>query len=376
MPTTAFGVWSSTLEEQTNPSRERRTRKGRGALTNKAGRFESLRRDALDDGWGSLDEEPPPLRTTVTKDASRSVIARNKSPDVHFDQSINPYRGCEHGCIYCFARPTHAWLGYSPGTDFESRLLYKPDVAKLLTGELAKRSYECSPIGLGTNTDPYQPIEKRLRCTRQILEVLSAYDHPVTIVTKSGLIERDIDLLAPMAERKLASVSISVTSLDRELSRKMEPRAAAPQRRIRTIERLTEAGIPTGVLVAPIIPALNDHEIEKILETVHIAGALSAGYSFIRLPLEIKDLFIEWLETHYPLKADHVLNRLRDLHNGKLYDATFSTRQTGTGVFSQLVSGRFRLAVKRLGFPGTPALDRTQFRRPNLNRQLGLFDAD
>lgn len=373
---TVFGVWSNTLEEQSNPAGERRTRKGRGALTNRVGRFESLQRDALDDGWGSLDEEPPALRTTVTKDASRSVIARNQSPDVHFDQSINPYRGCEHGCIYCFARPTHAWLGYSPGTDFESRLLYKPEVAKLLTGELAKRSYQCSPIALGTNTDPYQPIEKRLKSTRQILEVLSAHDHPVTIVTKSGLVERDIDLLAPMAERKLANVSVSVTSLDRELSRKMEPRAAAPHRRIKTIERLTAAGIPTGVLVAPIIPALNDHEVENILETVHAAGALSAGYSFIRLPLEIKDLFVEWLETHYPMKAQHVLNRLRDLHGGKLYDSTFGIRQTGTGVFAELVATRFRLATKRLGFAGTPALDRTRFRRPNLNGQLSLFDAD
>ncbi len=340
------------------------------------GRFESLQREALDDGWGILDEVPPPLRTTVTRDASRSVIAHNQSPDVPFDQSINPYRGCEHGCIYCFARPTHAWLGYSPGTDFESRLLYKPDVAKLLSAELAKPSYRCSPIALGTNTDPYQPIEKRFRCTRQILEVLKAHDHPVTIVTKSGLVERDIDLLAPMAERKLASVSVSVTSLDRVLSRKMEPRAAAPQRRIKTIQRLTEAGIPTGVLVAPIIPALNDHEIENILETVHAAGALSAGYSLIRLPLEIKDLFIEWLETHYPLRSEHVLNRLRDLHNGKLYDSTFGTRQTGTGVFSDLVSSRFRLACKRLRFPGTPVLDRNKFRRPNPHGQLSLFDAD
>ena len=371
-----FGVWSKILEEPSNPTGERRTRKGRAALTNRVGRFESLQRDALDDGWGSLDEKPPALRTTVTKDASRSVIARNQSPDVHFEQSINPYRGCEHGCIYCFARPTHAWLGYSPGTDFESRLLYKPEVAKLLTGELAKPSYQCSPIALGTNTDPYQPIEKRLKCTRQILEVLSAHDHPVTIVTKSGLIERDIDLLAPMAERKLANVSVSVTSLDRELSRKMEPRATAPHRRIKTIERLTAAGIPTGVLVAPIIPALNDHEVENILETVHAAGALSAGYSFIRLPLEIKDLFVEWLETHYPLKAQHVLNRLRDLHGGKLYDSTFGTRQTGTGVFSELIATRFRLATKRLGFAGTPALDRSRFRPPNLSGQLSLFDAD
>ena len=229
---------------------------------------------------------------------------------------------------------------------------------------------------MAPTTDPYQPIEKRLKCTRQILEVLSAHDHPVTIVTKSGLIERDIDLLAPMAERKLANVSVSVTSLDRELSRKMEPRAAAPHRRIKTIERLTAAGIPTGVLVAPIIPALNDHEVENILETVHAAGALSAGYSFIRLPLEIKDLFVEWLETHYPLKAQHVLNRLRDLHGGKLYDSTFGTRQTGTGVFSELIATRFRLATKRLGFAGTPALDRSRFRPPNLSGQLSLFDAD
>ena len=315
------------------------------------------------------------MQTTLTKDSSRSVIARNQSPDVPFDQSINPYRGCEHGCIYCFARPTHAWLGFSPGIDFESRLLYKPDVAKLLTAELARPSYRCSPIALGTNTDPYQPIERRLRHTRQILEVLKAHDPPVTVVTKSALVERDIDLLAPMAEQGLASVSISVTSLDRVLSRKMEPRAAAPHRRIKTIERLSQAGIATGTLVAPIIPALNDHEIEEILETVHAAGARAAGYSLVRLPLEIKDLFVEWLETHYPLKAEHVLNRMRDLHGGKLYDANFGTRQTGTGAFAELIASRFRLATKRLGFPGIGTLDRTRFRPPNVTGQLDLFGA-
>ena len=235
-------------------------------------------------------------------------------------------------------------------------------MAKLLAAELAKPSYRCSPIALGTNTDPYQPIERRLKSTRQILEVLNAHDHPVTIVTKSGLVERDIDLLAPMAQRRLVSVSISVTSLDRVLSRKMEPRAAAPHRRIKSIERLTEAGIPTGVLIAPIIPALNDHEIENILDAVHRAGALCASYSLVRLPLEIKDLFVEWLETHFPLKSEHVLNRLRDLHHGKLYDSTFGTRQKGTGVFSELLSQRFRLASTRLGFPGIAALERTSFR--------------
>ena len=367
--------WSKSLEESDRNPDQRRPRKGRGALTNRVGRYESLAREAIDDGWGSLDETPPPLQTTLTKDASRSVITQNQSPDVPFEQSINPYRGCEHGCIYCFARPTHAWLGYSPGADFESRLVYKPEVARLLTTELAKPSYECSPIALGTNTDPYQPVEKRLRSTRQILEVLKAHHHPVTVVTKSALVERDIDLLAPMAEQGLASVSISVTSLERTLSRKMEPRAAAPHRRIKIIERLSEAGIPTGTLVAPIIPALNDHEIEAILETVHAAGARAAGYCVVRLPLEIKDLFVEWLETHYPLKAEHVLNRMRDLHGGKLYDATFGTRQKGTGAFAELLASRFRLTVKRLGFPGIAALDRTKFRRPNVNEQLGLFDA-
>ena len=257
----------------------------------------------------------------------------------------------------------------------KSKLLYKPEVAKLLTAELAKRSYRCSPIALGTNTDPYQPIEKRLQCTRQILEVLAAHHHPVTIVTKSGLIERDIDVLAPMAEQALVSVNISVTSLDRVLSRKMEPRAVAPHRRLKTIERLIQAGIPTGVLVAPIIPALNDHEMEDILGAVHNAGALAANYSLLRLPLEIKDLFVEWLEAHYPLKAQHVLNRLRDLHHGKLYDASFGTRQTGTGAFADLIANRFRLASKRLGFPGIAALDRSRFCPPNVTGQLSLFDS-
>lgn len=334
-----------------------------------------LRREAFDDGWGNLDEPAAPLKTTITKDNSRHVITRNNSPDVPFEHSINPYRGCEHGCIYCFARPTHAWLGYSAGTDFESKLLYKSDVRKLLTAELAKPSYRCAPIALGTNTDPYQPIEKRLRNTRQIIEVLEAHHHPLTIITKSSLVERDIDLLGALAERDLVRVNVSVTSLDRVLSRTMEPRAAAPHRRIKTIERLSEAGVPTGVLLAPIIPALNDHEIEDILNAVRSAGALATSYSFLRLPLEVKELFIEWLQTHFPLKSEHVLNRLRDLHQGKLYDSTFGTRHEGSGPFSELVSQRFRLAVKRLNYPGIEPLDRSRFRRPNLNGQLGLFDA-
>ena len=314
------------------------------------------------------------MPTTIIKDTSRRIIATNESPDVPFERSINPYRGCEHGCIYCFARPTHAWLGYSPGLDFETKLLYKPDAAKLLATELAKPSYRCKPIALGTNTDPYQPIEKRLQSTRQVIAVLEAHHHPMTIVTKSGLVERDIDLLSRLAERGLVNVGISVTSLNRTLSRKMEPRACAPHRRIKTIFNLSEAGIPTNVLLAPIIPGLNDHEIEDILDTARDAGATHAGYSLLRLPLEVESLFKQWLDSHFPLRSKHVLNRLRDLHEGKLYDSTFGHRQKGSGPFADLVSQRFRLAVKRLNFPGSAPLDCTRFSPPNANAQLGLFD--
>ena len=348
-------------------------RKGRGAVKNEAGRYEELSREAFDDGWGSADEKPAPLRTTLTPDSSRTVISRNGSPDIPFDCSINPYRGCEHGCVYCYARPTHAWLGLSPGLDFESKLFYKPDAAAQLRRELGRPGYRCSTICLGANTDPYQPAEKKLEVTRSILEVLSEFSHPVRIVTKSSLVERDIDLLAPMAKRNLCAVSVSVTTLDRHLSRVMEPRAAAPERRIRTVETLNSAGIPVNVLVAPIIPVLTDPEIESILRRVRGAGALSANYVLLRLPLEVKDLFIDWLNAHFPLKAEHVLNRIRDTRGGKTNDAAFGRRQRGTGEYADFIARRFALALKRFGFPGDVALDATRFSSLPKSDQLSLF---
>jgi DNA repair photolyase len=350
-------------------------RKGRGSVSNVTNRFETLTTEAIDDGWGGLDEELPPLRTTVRPDATRSIIARNDSPDIGFEQSINPYRGCEHGCVYCYARPTHAYLGLSPGQDFESRLFFKPDAARLLAEELAKPSYRCKAIALGTNTDPYQPIERERRVTRAILEVLAASDHPLSIVTKSALVVRDLDLLAPMAAKGLAKVFVSVTTLDRDLARRMEPRAATPPRRLETIAALARAGVPTGAMTAPVIPGLNDHELEAILEQAAVAGASMAGYVLIRLPLEIKELFREWLALHYPDRAERVMSLIRSCHQGRDYTATFGVRQKGTGPFSELIARRFALAVKRLGLNKDPhALDTSLFRRPRADtRQLSLF---
>ncbi|MCH8110371.1 MAG: PA0069 family radical SAM protein [Proteobacteria bacterium] len=346
-------------------------RRGRGAVSNQSSRFDAQARvsaDAdfiFDDGWGGADEEPPPLRTTVTFDSSRSVIARNKSPDIGFSQSINPYRGCEHGCIYCFARPTHAYLGLSPGLDFESRILAKPDAAQRLTEELRAPGYRCSMIALGTNTDPYQPTEARLGITREILQVLSDFDHPVSVVTKSALVTRDIDLLAPMAEKGLAQVAISVTTLDRKLARRMEPRAATPSRRLEAMAALAKAGIPVGLMVAPVIPGLTDSEMEAIVEAGAAAGAGGAGYILLRLPLEIKDLFREWLSESVPNRATRVLRLLRECRGGKDYDATFGERMTGTGPFAELIAKRFRLACQRhgLGKAARP-LDATLFKPP------------
>jgi DNA repair photolyase len=323
--------------------------KGRGAISNRTGRYEPTTRERVDDGWALPPEEETRPDTRVLKDTSRTVIARNNSPDVGFDRSINPYRGCEHGCIYCFARPTHAYLGLSPGLDFETRILTKPDAGKLLEQELAKPGYRPAVIAMGTNTDPYQPLEKKLRITRSILEVLSECRHPVGIVTKSALIRRDIDLLAPMAEQGLAAATISLTTLDSGLSRVMEPRAASPARRLETIRALSAAGIPTGVLVAPMIPALNDREMESLLEAAVEAGARTAGYVLLRLPLEIKDLFEEWLEAHFPGRAKHVLSLVRSMRDGKLYQSEFGTRMTGTGPYADLLAKRFRLAASRLG---------------------------
>jgi DNA repair photolyase len=349
--------------------------RGRGAISNRDGRYESRTHEAVDDGWGPADLEPPALRTCVTVDAARSIITRNQSPDVPFEQSINPYRGCEHGCIYCFARPTHAYLGLSPGLDFESRLFAKPDAARLLEAELRRPGYRCRVIAMGTNTDPYQPIERERRITRQILEVLRAFRHPVAIVTKSALIERDIDVLAPMAEQGLAEVCISVTTLDRTLARRLEPRAAAPERRLATLRALSTAGIPTSVMVAPVIPALNDSEIEAILGACAEAGVQGADYVLLRLPREVKGLFEEWLECHEPHKARRVMSLVREARGGKEYDARFGERMRGDGAYADMIARRFRLACRRLGLD-RPRCDlaTSRFRvPPTAGDQLSLF---
>ena len=352
------------------------SRKGRGAASNESGRFEMEKRVAFDDGWGLEDAEPLPLTTTLSVDATRTIIARNDSPDIGFDRSINPYRGCEHGCIYCYARPSHAYLGLSPGLDFESRLFYKPQAAALLAAELRKKGYACRPIALGSNTDPYQPVERRLGVTRSILEVLREFRHPVTIVSKSALIRRDLDILSEMAKDRLAIVTISVTTLDRALARVMEPRAATPERRLETIAALVDAGVPTGVLSAPMIPALNDSEMEQILERARAAGATSAGYTLLRLPLELKALFREWLETHFPDKAAHVLSLVAQAHGGRLYDSAWSKRMTGAGPYADMLGVRFDRACRKLGFNQrtTDPLDTTRFRPPpQTGDQLSLF---
>ncbi len=357
-----------------------RARISRGAISNRAGRFERLRSNTIDDGWCTpQDDEPQPrLDTTVTFDQSRTVISRNDSPDVGFDRSINPYRGCEHGCIYCFARPTHAWLGLSPGLDFETKLFAKPDAANLLERELAKPGYTARPIAMGTNTDPYQPVERRMKVTRSILEVLAAHDHPVSIVTKSALVTRDLDILAPMAAKGLASVGVSVTTLDADLAAAMEPRASRPERRLETICMLSAAGIPVTVMVSPIIPALNDHEMEAILIRARQAGAIHASYILLRLPLELKDLFGEWLSEHRPQRKQRILNRLREMRDGELSDNRFGTRMHGRGHDARLLEERFRIACRQQGYTEDSALlDASRFRKPDLREthdgQMSLF---
>jgi DNA repair photolyase len=349
--------------------------RGRGAHSNAAGRYERFARVDLDDGWTHEDPEPEQIPTQVFRDATRTAITRNQSPDVPFDRSVNPYRGCEHGCVYCFARPTHAYLGLSPGIDFETKLYVKPDAAKLLERELRAEDYVCETMALGTNTDPYQPIEKTHQVTRQVLQVLAAFRHPVGIVTKSPLVVRDIDILGPMAERGLAKVAISVTTLDRKLARQMEPRAATPERRLDALKLLAKAGIPTSVMMAPMIPALNDTEIEDVLARASDAGVTGAGYVLLRMPLEIKDLFAEWLEAHYPDRAGRVLSLMRQMRGGKDYDARWGKRMRGTGSYAQLISRRFRLAADQLGLNKVShPLDTTQFRPPPApGDQLGLF---
>jgi DNA repair photolyase len=327
---------------------DRERRRGRGTLSNASGRYEPTARIAFDDGWQSI-EELPAFDTTVTVETARKIITRNDSPDIGFDRSINPYRGCEHGCVYCFARPTHANMGLSAGLDFESKLFVKPDAPELLERELSAPKYSPRVIAIGTNTDPYQPIERKYEVMRGILEVLDRAGHPVGIVTKSALVLRDIDILARMARRNLVKVALSVTSLDGKLARVMEPRAATPTRRLDAVRRLSEAGIPTSVMVAPVIPAINDMEIERILDAAAAAGAKEAGYVLLRLPLEVRDLFREWVTENFPDRARHVFKLIRDMRGGKDYDAKWGERMTGSGPIAWMIGRRFEAACERLG---------------------------
>jgi DNA repair photolyase len=345
------------------------TLKGRGTTAQPDNRFFSTRTEAADDGWNASPDDPdgeaaPNPLTRVTEESARSIVSRNTSSDIPFSQSINPYRGCEHGCIYCFARPTHAYLDLSPGLDFETKLYAKTNAVECLRVELSRPKYRCSPIWLGINTDGYQPIERRYRITRGLLELLAECRHPVSLITKSALIERDLDLLAPMAQRGLVGVYFSITTLDNHLASKMEPRACAPHRKLKAIRTLTDAGVPVGVMVAPVIPALTDPELETILEAAHDAGARSAGYVLLRLPHEIKDLFRDWLAQRFPDRAEHVMSLIRQMHGGKDYDAAFGKRMRGEGVFAQLLARRFSLAYERLGYERLPALRTDLFRAP------------
>ncbi len=348
-------------------------RHGRGAGSNRAGRFEPETRAPVDDGWGREPEEAP-VRTQVLFDRSRSVIARNQSPDVPFDRSINPYRGCEHGCIYCFARPTHAYLGMSPGLDFETKIHLKPDAPQRLAEELRAKTYECRSIAIGTNTDPYQPLERERRIMRGILEVLREHRHPVSIVTKGAGVTRDVDILGEMGRQGLARVFVSLTTLDHRLSRIMEPRAASPQARLRAVAALARAGVPTGVMIAPVVPAITDHELERLMEAAARAGAISANHIVLRLPLEVRDLFVEWLHEHFPDRAERVMGRVREIHGGKDYDSAWGTRLSGQGVWADLLARRARAAKRRLGLDRKlPPLRTDLFRvPPRAGDQLSL----
>jgi DNA repair photolyase len=356
------------------PEVDAERRRGRGAVSNASGRYEPLARLTFDDGWQSL-EDLPPFKTTVTVDATRKIITRNDSPDIGFDRSINPYRGCEHGCVYCFARPTHAYLGLSPGLDFESKLFVKPDAPELLERELSAPGYQPRTIAIGTNTDPYQPIDRRFQIMRCILEVLERAGHPVGIVTKSALVVRDIDILSRMAKRNLAKVAISVTTLDPKLARTMEPRAATPSRRLEALRQLSAAGIPTAVLVAPIIPAVNDPEIERILDAAAAAGVSGAGYVILRLPLEVRDLFREWLMANFPDRYRHVFKLIREMRAGKDYDSTWGLRQTGSGPYAWMIGRRFEIACEKLGLNAREEHLTTEHFRPprRTGVQLDLF---
>jgi DNA repair photolyase len=351
--------------------------KGRGATLNRPGRFERLERKPVDDGWGSLAAVLAPLRATeLSADSSRSIIARNTSPDIPFDQSINPYRGCEHGCNYCYARPTHHFLGLSAGLDFETRIFIKHDAAELLKDALARPGYRPTPLALGSNTDPYQPVERRLQVTRRILEILADARHPVSIVTKSALVVRDLDLLVPMAREGLASVAVSLTTLDGDLARRLEPRAAAPHRRLATMRELSSAGVPTSLSLAPVIPGLTDHEIERIVEAAVGAGATAASWILLRLPHDVKELFEAWLETHVPDRKSKVLSLVRQCRDGQLNDAAFGSRMRGQGPVAELIRRRFDRILDRLGIARRTLNLRTDlFRAPGSEAQLGLFDA-
>ena len=349
--------------------------RGRASRSNESSRYDAFSRADFDDGWTEEDGQPARLETELLVDRARTIISRNDSPDIGFDRSINPYRGCEHGCIYCYARPSHAYLGLSPGLDFETKLFFKPEAALLLERELAKRSYRPERIQLGANTDPYQPIERKLRVTREILKVLARYKHPVGITTKNALVTRDIDILAPMAAERLAAVSISITTLDRKLARAMEPRASTPERRLDAIRQLAAAGVPAMVGFAPIIPGLNDHEMEAVLERAAEAGAVRAGFTVLRLPLEIKDLFREWLEAERPDRAGRVMSLVRQMRGGKDYDPEWTKRMRGEGPIADLIATRFRLAVRKFGLdkPLAP-MEISLFRRPSANPdQMELF---
>ena len=348
-------------------------RRGRGAVSNSAGRYERLASERADDGWE--EQELPPFRTQVSVELPRSAITRNTSPDVPFDRSINPYRGCEHGCIYCFARPTHAYLGLSPGLDFETRLVARPGLPEVLARELRRKGYAPRPIAMGTNTDPYQPIERERQVMRRVIEVLSRHSHPLTIATKGTLIERDIDLLAPMAERELVQVGITVTTLDAGLARAMEPRVPSPARRLAAIRRLSEAGVPVRIMISPIIPGLTCHEIERLVEAGREAGARAASWVMLRLPLEVAPLFREWLEEHRPERAARVMARVRETHGGRDYDPSWRRRMKGQGIYADLIARRFEVATRRAGLDrGLPSLRTDLFEVPSqAGDQLSLF---
>lgn len=355
-----------------------KSRKGRGAVTNMQGRYELQTREAFDDGWSGDDDDTPEenaadesaatWKTQVIEERAKTILSRNSSPDLPFGVSLNPYRGCEHGCIYCFARPTHSYLGLSPGLDFESRIFAKVNAPELLRRELASPSYRPESIALGINTDAYQPCERELKLTRRVLEMLHECEHPVGLITKSSLIERDIDLLSDMASKRLASVAVTITTLDPAIARSLEPRAAAPARRLRTIRTLTDAGIPVGVSIAPVIPFVTEPDLERILAAVAEAGVISAGFIVLRLPWEVSPLFRQWLQAHFPDRAQRVMNRIQDMRGGKDYDATFGTRMKGEGVWAELIQRRFDIAVERLGIGRRitrfTSLDNSRFRRP------------